>query len=383
MPDLQTVIGNLYDSVMDESAFHPVIESCGRLIGRHHGLLFSWSGRAADMPEVVSYFTPDSELIRQFLTGYADYYHLLDPTKDRWYTAAEGDWLVDSRERAPDVWRNKPFYQDFVRTLGVGGWAALKVAAADRAMGSPEWALSLLRDDGTPDFSPENLSVLGQVAPHLRRTLMLRQRYAELRKVAAMGLGVLDLFAMPVWVAEWDGRLRHANAAAEAVMRGPAFPVRQAKERFVFAAPRDQSVWDMLFRPDADNVHGSALKIPSRDGSSIILQILPLPVGLTQTGSMERPMRLIVAHMPGAADPTPGWRQILVGLYGYTPAEIAIAFDLARDRTAVEIAELRGSLVDTVRSQIKSMLHKAGCRRQAELVRLLDRLGLFAGDARA
>ncbi|MFC4273921.1 helix-turn-helix transcriptional regulator [Achromobacter aloeverae] len=377
MLDPQTVIGQLYDAVMDEDAFHPAVAACGQLIGQSHGVLLAWSGQATDMPVVASHFSSDPDRLQRYLADYAAYYHLLDPTKERWHAASEGDWLIDSRDLTPGRWNSQAFYHDFAQPLGMDGWAALKVAAARPQAGSPEWAFSLLRNKDDPSFSSEALALVNQVHPHLQRTLLLRQRYAELRQTAAMGLGVLDQIALPIWIAEADGRLRHANAAAEAAQRRPGFPLRQSGGRLLLPDGRLQAAWEALFHPKADHAAGGGLNVPAPDGHDVLLQVLALPAGLAASGSIERPLRMVVAHLRNDVL-SPSWRAILAGLYGLTTAEIAVAADLARDHTVTEIAMVRGSHVETVRSQIKSILNKTGCRRQVTLVRLLDRLGVCA-----
>jgi DNA-binding CsgD family transcriptional regulator len=65
---------------------------------------------------------------------------------------------------------------------------------------------------------------------------------------------------------------------------------------------------------------------------------------------------------------------MLQQLYGFTPAETEIANGLATGFSPEGIASIRGASVETVRSQIKSLLLKTDTRRQIDLVRLLCRL---------
>jgi len=57
--------------------------------------------------------------------------------------------------------------------------------------------------------------------------------------------------------------------------------------------------------------------------------------------------------------------------YQFTPAEMDIARHLLHGRSSAEIAALRCSSRETVRSQIKSLLQKTGVHRQAALIALL------------
>jgi DNA-binding CsgD family transcriptional regulator len=57
-----------------------------------------------------------------------------------------------------------------------------------------------------------------------------------------------------------------------------------------------------------------------------------------------------------------------------TAAEAEIALQIANGTSREHVARLRGSTVGTVAIQLKSILQKAGVRREAELVALINQL---------
>lgn len=59
--------------------------------------------------------------------------------------------------------------------------------------------------------------------------------------------------------------------------------------------------------------------------------------------------------------------------YRLTPAETSLALAVAAGTTLREYAERRGVSVGTVRFQMKQVLAKTECRRQSDLVRLVER----------
>jgi DNA-binding CsgD family transcriptional regulator len=61
-------------------------------------------------------------------------------------------------------------------------------------------------------------------------------------------------------------------------------------------------------------------------------------------------------------------------LYGLTQAETRLALSLLDGRSLIKTADSIGVAHETVRSQVKSVLHKTGTRRQGELTRLLSSL---------
>ena len=60
--------------------------------------------------------------------------------------------------------------------------------------------------------------------------------------------------------------------------------------------------------------------------------------------------------------------RVLADEFGLTPAEAAVSAMLCTGANLRDIAAVRGAAVATVRNQVKSVMAKAGVRRQPELV---------------
>ena len=84
-------------------------------------------------------------------------------------------------------------------------------------------------------------------------------------------------------------------------------------------------------------------------------------------------------------------KRVMRDMFGLTVAEADVAVALASGHTLKEIARLRTCSLNTVRTLVSRVLQKTGCRRQAEVVRLLGALndaltaagGLVSGTALA
>jgi DNA-binding CsgD family transcriptional regulator len=70
----------------------------------------------------------------------------------------------------------------------------------------------------------------------------------------------------------------------------------------------------------------------------------------------------------------PKTASLLASLFGLTDAEAQVAVSLFNGFKPVEIAEARGASVATVRAQLKSIMAKAHCHSQLELVRRISQL---------
>jgi len=183
----------------------------------------------------------------------------------------------------------------------------------------------------------------------------------QARKVA---YGMLDRLPLGLVLTRPDGRIVHANARAE----------RLLKERRVMR--RDRSNTLVAMRPDATRALRAAIKscatgddradgaiaLPSKDdgaaGSAIVV-----PAGDSVAGAA-----LFVA------DPDAGLSinaSRLAGLYGLTRSEALVVARLARGETVEQIAAAGGQQLATIRSQLKSVFRKTATGRQSDLIKLV------------
>ena len=84
---------------------------------------------------------------------------------------------------------------------------------------------------------------------------------------------------------------------------------------------------------------------------------------------------------PVAAPPAPPI-ELMRSLFDLTPSEARVARGLAVGETLEEIASAGGVAITTVRSQLRQVLEKTGCTRQAEVVSLLANVTLDRSAAK-
>jgi len=71
--------------------------------------------------------------------------------------------------------------------------------------------------------------------------------------------------------------------------------------------------------------------------------------------------------------------ELIQSLFDLTPAEARVAYGLAAGEAVEEIASAGGVSRDTVRTQLRAVMAKTGCERQAAVVALLGRLTTPSG----
>ncbi len=169
---------------------------------------------------------------------------------------------------------------------------------------------------------------------------------------------ILGMVTAPAILVDQDGRYLLANARGEALL-APHAPNDLISPSFI-------GDWQPSSESDTPHFqfkrHNGELAMASS-------RLIPLP-----NGGATHYLILIAAS---------GWTEALTKTlrdsYGLTDAEIAVARLLHQGQSAVDIAEARARSLETIRTQIKSIMVKTDTRRQAGFVQFLSNLQYVVG----
>jgi len=180
-----------------------------------------------------------------------------------------------------------------------------------------------------------------------------------MRLLGASKGAILDVdasgLADAAYILDGHARIRHLNRAggrlALAEPRGQA-----AFEAAVRAAAGKAARCTLLPLPRADGEPAAEVVISPLHAQHALAADWQLPLALVVIGLARHDARSIAARMRA--------------LYGLTPAEARVVALLAMGATVRDIAHANQVREVTVRSQLRSIAHKTGAGRQADLVRL-------------
>jgi DNA-binding CsgD family transcriptional regulator/PAS domain-containing protein len=217
-----------------------------------------------------------------------------------------------------------------------------------------------------------------RLAPHLRRAESLRAQLAELHGRQRSLEALIEGVSLGVVLLDAQGRLLSANAAARRIgsagdgLEVTASGLRAAEpddqRRLARAIASARVTWG---RPlDAD-----AIVVVRRSSGPQGYPVLVVPVaaasleGESGHGVASGPAALLLIGNPTARfEPPP---ELVVRLYGLTPAQARLACALASGDSVEDYAERAGITISTARWTLKQVLARTGVERQSELVRLL------------
>jgi DNA-binding CsgD family transcriptional regulator len=240
--------------------------------------------------------------------------------------------------------------------------------------------LSLGRNRGGR-FDPGAQSAMAGLLPYLAAAFRARALLAPPQTpvtVAVPGLSDIEALGLPLALADATPRLLHVNAALrELIARCDGLALGHT--RLTADDPRADAALARAAAevPLAAKGWVTPLRAVSVPRSSGAAPYLVQAIALGRVALAGRGVLFVVTD-PAATRPDV---TLLRRLLGLTQAEAALAAELAAGAPLAAAARARGISHETARTHMKAILAKTGCSRQADVARLLARLGTGAGTA--
>ena len=258
--------------------------------------------------------------------------------------------------------RDDELYNRYLRPLGfhfaVG--TVIPVPTGDLLV------MGFLRGAGAP-FERRAVATLNAYRRHIGRAALVAHRLGL--RAARTQAEALATIGIPGAVIDGAGRVLAANQAFEQL--APRVRFGAADQLSLATREADQMLHAALA--------GAAAGVVAAEVHSIPLAALdaapPLVLHVVRVRGVandifRRAVALVV--VTAVAMPKAPLREVLFGLFDLTPAEARVAAALVRGRSVESAAADIGVSIETVRTQLKSVMAKTGTNRQTELVLLLS-----------
>jgi DNA-binding CsgD family transcriptional regulator len=283
----------------------------------------------------------------------------------RLHTASHPGFLTEHDIYGEDELNNDPFYYDMLWPAGLG-WAA---ATAVPLPTGGKVIIAVERNYARGPVEPSVIAQLDALRPHLARSAFLSaQLQLERARIASQ---TLSLVGLPALVFDQHGAVLAANSLIEALH---GHIVWRAQDRIVF---KDQNS-DWLFQRAIATIDlpdmVSARSFPVRGNdtqAAMVAHVIPIRGNARDLFVQCTGVLVMTPISLPKAPPI----ELIQSLFDLTPAEARVARSLVAGETVEEIASASGVSNNTVRSQVRGVLEKTGCRRQAEVVALLGNVG--------
>lgn len=349
----------IYDALVDDESLAALPQRLAAAYGARSSLIhWVYADGTADIIAHSRYFSDEQ------LATYAVQFAAEDPWIEASARAQTANIAMDLEELVPVAsFTRTSFYNDYVREMGDDTCRCMGLRI-ENSFGSGFVALQRGRSE--PGFDPENVSALQGSAPHLRRMLSLRGRLCTLQRQQAGTAAMLDALGQAAILVTSKGAIIHLNAAAAELLNSSAGLVDTGGVLCAASPSVDGRLKNAIARASAPaEMAATALNIPRRRGGQLALSLTPILLE-------GRRHVLILARDDGWKDASLETR--LRDLYRLSATEARLAVMLANGADLATIAEERGVALGTIRVQVKAIMAKLDCGRQASIVSLVKNL---------
>jgi DNA-binding CsgD family transcriptional regulator len=345
-----SVLPDLWPGVLDELA---------ELTGSRGGLLFSARDRVLN-------WTASEDLSDIFRAYVQDGWFPRCTRRVCLFGQSQPGFFVEHDFWTADQLDNNPIYRDFFRPRGLG-WSAgtgLQMPTGDHVVFSVE------REHSRGPIEKAEVDRLNALRPHLARSALVTARLGLQRATGAKE--ALTAMGLPALLLNESGTVIEANSLIEGL--GDHVQWRGRNRIALTDGRADDLLRAGLAALDGDPDQ-AVRSFPLRDAddrAALVVHMIPIRRSAHDIFAGSYAL-LVVTPVTAPAAPR---IELMRSLFDLTPSEARVARGLAAGETLDEIASTGGVAISTVRSQLRLVLQKTGCARQAELVALLANVTL-------
>ncbi|WP_181179863.1 helix-turn-helix transcriptional regulator [Mesorhizobium sp. B2-7-1] len=239
--------------------------------------------------------------------------------------------------------------------------------------------LMVVTDQDRRQITGEDLELMSQLAPHVRRAVTIGDLFEAERRKAEIFRSILESLDHPVLIVADDMQIIFANPAAEALLadsgsvscvRGQLSFAYAAANAAIGCAVQLGTRDEFALGPAGINIPLVQAAVPSV--APAVAHVMPLARREISARISQRAAAAIFIA-PAGASPMPAIEAI-AALFGLTAAEKRVAGHVAAGLTRREIAAAGGVSDGTVKSQLATIFDKTGAGDQRELQLLIREL---------
>jgi len=357
---LEKAINRFFDAALNPDDWPSALDDVAAALGAGAGGATLVIG-ASSRPSLV-----ESTSIKPAVAEYFRHGAPIDPRENRVRPRVSEGFVADYHDFTPEEIERDPFYQEFLRTVGLG-WHAV----ACLADGPDDVVLSLKRPWSQGHYDGNEIAALDKVLPHLRAAaLAARQAWGmalddQLATIDRVGHGALLI--------DRHGRPTTISAS---VGLGDGLSVFAGALRAAFAA--DQAGLDLVVAVATAAAPPAALPPPPavalrRPSGKRPLVVRGLPLDAARRSLLAPAVAMLLVDDLDLRPSVPA--DVARAVFALTPKEAELAARLAAGDTVEEAADAVAISKAHARQRLKIIFEKTDTRRQSELIAVMLKLG--------
>lgn len=241
----------------------------------------------------------------------------------------------------------------------------------------PEGLIASLRISRGRDerpFDESDRGLLAALMPHLKRAIQLHARLSHVESERDLYANAVDKLAMGTVIMDENARVLSNNTVA-AMLLSQKDGIKLVNQQLQLGNREQSLEFEQLVNKVLAQHNSStpsvaeALRVTRPSGRPDLgLIIRPVPTSQWADGQSGPTVAIFISDPEQQPDTS---QQIIARLFGFTPAEAALAMLLAKGLTLAQASDTQAVSQHTARAQLKAIFAKTGVTRQAELVSLI------------
>lgn len=298
--------------------------------------------------------------------SYMSYYRSLTP-----FSGQSVDTVFTQRDVMTDEeWVKTDYYQTSCKYQNV-----FHVMGADVSTESDGvFRLRITRAESEPAFNDQDKALCQMLLPHIRSAFHVRSMLGRSESMGNLYADAINRLSVATILLNDKGVVQKLNDYAQTLL-DRADGLKLVGDRLEASYPSDnkelqkriKDAFDARERREPINSEPLSVTRPSGEVNlGIVFETVP------DTSWLDDGDRsALLLYVRDAVNKSSVSSSVAKELFDFTPAETALALELANGLSLEDTAEKLGIMRNTARAHLRAIFSKTGVRRQAELVRVM------------
>ncbi|NBA93709.1 helix-turn-helix transcriptional regulator [Pseudomonas sp. R5(2019)] len=270
-----------------------------------------------------------------------------------------------------EQWVSCSYFLDCCRSYDVRHIMGVNVSTVDEGV----LRLRITRSSEGASFDSADRALCALLIPHLRQSLHVHNLLGRSESLGELYAQAINRLSLASIVLDESGFVLQLNDVARSLL-DQADGLKLVGGRLEATYPSDNRELHKLLHGAFDQAHQQGARDSrevlsiSRPSGEVNLGVVVEAIPAQGWGEGKGQPRVVV-YVRDAVGKSQANNGVAKQLFNFTPAETALALELANGLSLEEAAEELGIMRNTARAHLRAIFSKTGVRRQAELVRVM------------
>jgi DNA-binding CsgD family transcriptional regulator len=355
------IVSALYDASLDSRRWADALELFQTLFEANYVTLILRSPDASDLGMMIAVGLEGGGKVSYLPYGHTSTPFVNQPV-DKVFTV--DDLMTESE------WRRTAYFKAWCQPNDVFHVMGADISTRD----SGKLRFRITRGENAPRFDARDRARCEVLLPHLRRALQIHNLLDRSESLGALYSQAIGRLSVGTIVLDDTGKVLEQNLIARELLTAND-GLKLVGGRLEASYPSDNRELQQLIRSAFARHSGDPLSVAeamsvSRPSGLVSLGVVVEPVP-SHEWAEGKGQPAAVVYIRDAAGKSLASNAAAKQLFNLTPAETALAMELANGLSLEEAAEALNIRRNTARAHLRSIFSKTGVRRQTELVRIM------------